>query len=370
MKKLITVISIMSVTLILSFLVLWTQQTHKGVEKSEITDLQEDLSSDIEYESSLFIDQVIEDQEEKFYQYVQSNFISPGKIYVPEKIEINANDLGSSYLHLDPNVKVAFENININTELDDLKKDIDEIVFENNYEDVRYSIYHLNSGKSVRSSRSEESHLSLSLIKIPIMIKVYEEIANGTLTLDQEVSYLGYKQTIETSLDRMIALSDNEATGALIRAVGGFEVVNQMIITILGEDSVTRLYNTPAYSDSIAFNAGFNSTSTDEMVQLLSYLIKGQIFDRDYSDLILAHLMTTVSVMDFEEVPGQLGYKYAADPWTIFGASGFYRSTNGEIFAFSLFTDNRNNFVPIDLEIYEQFILSLESFSKSLDNSL
>jgi len=102
--------------------------------------------------------------------------------------------------------------------------------------------------------RSDEQFYTASIVKIPVMVAVYRRIEQGKLSLNERFSIKeedwaagagglrwqepGTKQTVSDYLWLMIVKSDNVATNALTRKVGGREYVNEVARSMGAEDTV------------------------------------------------------------------------------------------------------------------------------------
>ncbi|MDN5698183.1 MAG: class A beta-lactamase-related serine hydrolase, partial [Rubrobacter sp.] len=101
--------------------------------------------------------------------------------------------------------------------------------------------------------RPGESFFSASVIKIPIMAAVFRKVESGELALDEshetkeedwaagagtlQYDEPGDSYTIEEYLQKMMSESDNVATNALIRLVGGPEYVNSVASDLGAKDT-------------------------------------------------------------------------------------------------------------------------------------
>lgn len=102
--------------------------------------------------------------------------------------------------------------------------------------------------------RADETFFSASIIKVPVMVAVYRKIEQGDLSFSQEVELkeedwaagagwlqweeAGSKQTIGDLLLLMMTQSDNVATNALVRLVGGKEHVNGVAESLGAKDTL------------------------------------------------------------------------------------------------------------------------------------
>jgi beta-lactamase class A len=102
--------------------------------------------------------------------------------------------------------------------------------------------------------RSDEAFFSASIIKVPVMVAVYRKIEQGDLSFSQEVELkeedwaagagwlqweeAGTKQTVGDLLLLMMTQSDNVATNALVRMVGGSDHVNGVAESLGAKDTL------------------------------------------------------------------------------------------------------------------------------------
>jgi beta-lactamase class A len=102
--------------------------------------------------------------------------------------------------------------------------------------------------------RPDEPFFAASTIKIPIMVAVYRKVDEGKLEFSQEVEIqeedwaagagwlqwekAGTRQTVGDLLVLMMTQSDNVASNALVRTVGGADHVNEVARSMGAEDTV------------------------------------------------------------------------------------------------------------------------------------
>ncbi|MFA5140131.1 MAG: serine hydrolase [Elusimicrobiota bacterium] len=140
---------------------------------------------------------------------------------------------------------------------------------------------------------------SASLVKVPIMIAVFEKIQRGELYLSSNLSLRrrtrmggsgslkwrrdGAVFTVRKLLDTMIHESDNTAMRMLLDEIGlGFV---QELLPRLG------LVYTEIYPDGLTLASGYvrqeNYTTAREMASMLENIYRGQVVDRFASELML-----------------------------------------------------------------------------------
>ena len=146
---------------------------------------------------------------------------------------------------------------------------------------------------------ADDLFASASLVKVPIMIAVFEKIQRGELYLSSNLALrrrarmggsgsLKWKRdgttfTVRRLLDTMIHESDNTAMRILLDEIGlGFV---QGLLPQLG------LVYTEVYPDGLTLASGYvrqeNYTTAREMAAMLESIYRGQIVDRFASELML-----------------------------------------------------------------------------------
>ncbi|QIN81423.1 hypothetical protein GBA63_01350 [Rubrobacter tropicus] len=130
--------------------------------------------------------------------------------------------------------------------------------------------------------RADETFFSASIIKVPVMVAVYRKVEKGDLSFSQEVELkeedwaagagwlqwekAGTKQTVGDLLLLMMTQSDNVATNALVRMVGGKDHVNDVAESLGAKD--TLLYQKVS-SERGAVPALDNRTTPRDMATMM-----------------------------------------------------------------------------------------------------
>ena len=130
--------------------------------------------------------------------------------------------------------------------------------------------------------RADEEFFSASIIKVPVMVAVYRKVEQGDLSFSQEVELkeedwaagagwlqweeAGTTQTVGDLLLLMMTQSDNVATNALVRVVGGSNHVNDVSRSLGAED--TLLYQKVS-SERGAVPSIDNRTTPRDMATML-----------------------------------------------------------------------------------------------------
>jgi beta-lactamase class A len=137
--------------------------------------------------------------------------------------------------------------------------------------------------------RPDEQFFSASVIKIPVMVAVYRKVDEGELSFSQMVEIkeedwaagagwlqwerAGTKQTVGDLLLLMMNQSDNVATNALTRIVGGPDHVNEVARSLGAEN--TLLYQKLS-SERAAVPSLDNRTTPRDMALMLEKIAKGE----------------------------------------------------------------------------------------------
>lgn len=155
-------------------------------------------------------------------------------------------------------------------------------------------------GGTLFSQRPDEVFPAASVIKIPLVMALYADAADGRLSLDERVpvgvtvggtGILGaLRDVADVSLRDLamltIALSDNTATNRLIDRIGVARVEER-----LAEWGCTRTKLARGMFDWDAQKRGLeNVASPSEIAALLERLVCGELVDRATSDSVIAVL--------------------------------------------------------------------------------
>ena len=170
----------------------------------------------------------------------------------------------------------------------------------------------LETGEEVAIDADRQME-TMSTIKIPLMIEVFEQIKAGKFKLTDKYAFVeadsepgtgtiqrldyGAVMTVKDLITMMIIVSDNTATEVLYRMVGGPEAVNARM-QALGLKT-TRAMNVPSkwfpalrsaptteqfYRDG---KSPFGFSTPREMGRLLEMMERGTLVDKPSSDLML-----------------------------------------------------------------------------------
>ena len=146
-----------------------------------------------------------------------------------------------------------------------------------------------------------------SLIKIPILIKIFDRIEKNELSLDSVVTYYkdsidykwkgedaisrfkdGEKITVKKLLTHMITLSDNHASLWLQKIAGGGIAINNWLS--MNNFKKTRVNSRTKGRETDKKKYGWGETTAKEMSDLLIKIREGKILTKPYSEKIYRHL--------------------------------------------------------------------------------
>jgi beta-lactamase class A len=137
--------------------------------------------------------------------------------------------------------------------------------------------------------RADEPFFGASVMKVPVMVAVYRKIDEGELALSDSfetekgdwaagAGWLQWEEpgeiphTVEDYLYMMMTQSDNVATNALIRKVGGTEHVNEVAEDLGARNTVLR---TKVTSERAIVTGLDNQTTPRDMAMMLSKVATG-----------------------------------------------------------------------------------------------
>ena len=172
---------------------------------------------------------------------------------------------------------------------------------------VGYAIHNLDTGERL-ARRGDETFPTASLIKVPVMVTVYDLVAKGQLSLDDPLTLLtidkvggagvlhllhnGLVLTVRDATALMIATSDNTATNLLLDRILIRRVWDKMEALGLPHSKVHHKVST--WASSVAPDStkkyGLGVTTPNEMARLFELLARGQAVDARSDSLMLALL--------------------------------------------------------------------------------
>lgn len=158
---------------------------------------------------------------------------------------------------------------------------------------VGFAVHNLESGERL-ARRGDETFSTASLIKVPILVTVYELVERGRLSLDDRLTVLaidkvpgsgilqhlhdGAEITVRDAAWLMITLSDNTATNLLLDRIIIRRVWDKMEALGLHHTkphSKTFLRNSSVAMDSSA-KYGIGVTTPNEMARLFELIARGE----------------------------------------------------------------------------------------------
>lgn len=172
-----------------------------------------------------------------------------------------------------------------------IKKELESIIKEENTNaDIKISIYDINKKTGI-DVNGNKIGWSASIIKIPVMISVLNEIDKGMLTLNTSLK-IDHKFTLEQGdfvslledgtymgvkdlLEYMIIDSDNEATNILADCIGGPRKINRDMHKLkLKKSMLGHLLcpNVPRYKNIFYNRNGSNITTPNDMVNVMRHI--------------------------------------------------------------------------------------------------
>lgn len=177
----------------------------------------------------------------------------------------------------------------------------------------RYTVYIENVMNSrektfVSNWSPSRSQFSASTIKLYVLIAVYEQYQSGNLSLDDTYTLksedivqgagkmlydpIGTIYSINKLCQLMMSESDNIATNVLIDIVGGFEVVNETIASIEGENHYSVLQRKMMDTNNIE-NGLANRIDAKGAVQTLLKIYKGELLGEKLDQELLTLMSRT-----------------------------------------------------------------------------
>ncbi len=181
--------------------------------------------------------------------------------------------------------------------MNNLVKEIEKLV-ECSNENISILIKELNSDCDIYNFNSTEKLVSASIIKVPIMLAILNEIKNGKTNLndmilvtkndilyDTEIFENGEKKySINELINWMIIESDNTATNVLLKHFG-IENINHYIANIL---KLKSTYLQRYMLDKKAMENGLNNyMSQKDMLDIFTLLFNKEILNEELCDIAI-----------------------------------------------------------------------------------
>ncbi len=175
--------------------------------------------------------------------------------------------------------------------------------------DAAVSVKHLATGATFHH-RQDVVMPTASLIKLPVMIEAYRQVAEGTLDLTSTITLTnddkvpgsgiltkhfsdGASLTVRDAIRLMIAYSDNTATNLVIDQIGLVSTARTMETLGLPQ---TKLHSKVYRGSTSVFPErskayGLGSTTSSEMITVLERLQRNELVSPEASDEMLEHLL-------------------------------------------------------------------------------
>ena len=173
----------------------------------------------------------------------------------------------------------------------DLAHETDRLIAAHPQQTIAVAYYDLRTGETILRNAGETFHAA-SMMKVPVMLGIFEAVSRGELRLDQAVPvhneftsiFDGSKYSLEAREDsdaglyelvgrelpleelvrRMIVRSSNLATNIVIELIGAKRVMALMKQIGAGDIQVLR-----GVEDDKAYHAGMNNTATAHDLMLI-----------------------------------------------------------------------------------------------------
>lgn len=164
-------------------------------------------------------------------------------------------------------------------------------------------VHHLHSGK-VTAINADTIFPTASMIKIPILIGVFDKISRGELSYQQTLVYrdslhydgedilASFRDSIPVSLSRvvmlMLTMSDNTASLWLQSLAGGGTVINRWLEEHGWEH--TRVNSRTPGREGARKQYGWGQTTPREMARLMEMIYSGNVISRASSERMYRNL--------------------------------------------------------------------------------
>lgn len=174
---------------------------------------------------------------------------------------------------------------------------------ENFQGDVGIYVQNLKTQKTV-AINADTIFPTASIVKVPILVGVFQKIADGELELNQKFLYDAkrtyggsglmqfYKDSAQTDLSTMISLmltySDNVTSIWLQQLAGGGKTINPLMDKLgLTE---TKVNSRTDGREQAWEKYGWGQTTAKEMATLFALIREGKVIDKRYSDKMYRYL--------------------------------------------------------------------------------
>ncbi|HEY9639777.1 MAG TPA: serine hydrolase [Coleofasciculaceae cyanobacterium] len=210
----------------------------------------------------------------------------------------------------------------------------------------------LDTGDSF-SLNGDSSFASASMIKVPILIALLQDVDSGRVRLtekmvmqqtdvaegsgDLQYSPIGSDYTVLEVITYMITISDNTATNMIIRRLGGIESLNQRFRQWgLQQTAIRHL---------LPDLEGTNTTSPKELSMLMARVSQGELLSmksRDRALEIMRHTVTDTLLPTSLREGGTISHK-TGDIGSLVGDTGVIDMPNDKRYAITIMVKRPNN---------------------------
>lgn len=186
---------------------------------------------------------------------------------------------------------------------------------------VAIAVKHLTTGETF-TLNADEPLPTASLIKLPIMVEVYQQAADSKVKLTDPVVLTesdkapgsgiltshfseGASLPLRDAVRLMIAFSDNTATNLVLDKIGIASVNQRMDALGLKETRLNAKVfrgSTTSVDPERSKKYGLGSTTAAEMVKLLEKLHAGELVSKDASKAMYEHLLRCEDKLKFPKM--------------------------------------------------------------------
>lgn len=169
--------------------------------------------------------------------------------------------------------------------------------------DIGIYVQNLKTNKIV-AIQSDTIFPTASIVKVPILVGVFQKIANKELSLNQPFQYTEkrayggsglmqfYKDSAQTDLSTMVSLmltySDNVTSIWLQELAGGGTTINAIMDELGLKD--TKVNSKTAGREQAWEKYGWGQTTAKEMAMLFALIREGKVIDGKHSDKMYRYL--------------------------------------------------------------------------------
>jgi len=234
----------------------------------------------------------------------------------------------------------------LNTEMSALESKIKALMDRYSFLQTGMFFLDLDTGNYL-DIRGDRVFPAASTIKLPILIAFFQDLDAGKVSLDEtlvmrrdlitggsgtmQYRSAGTKFSALETVTKMITISDNTATNMIIDRLGGIAKVNQRFQSWGLKDTVIRNW--------LADLRGTNTTSSKDMVRLLTLLTKQNLVSRSSRQQVLEILRntTTRTLLPAGLGPGADIAHKTGDIGFLIGDAGMITMPNGKRYLAGIF---------------------------------